>query len=105
MPPAVRLSDLALVPGDAHGCPGCAHVCIGPTISGSSNVDINSLSAIRVGDPGIHAACCGPNTYNTDAGSPNVYVNSIKLVRQNDATAHCGGRGSMIMGSPNVLCN
>jgi uncharacterized Zn-binding protein involved in type VI secretion len=102
---AVRLGDLAMVVGDSHGCPGCPHVCIGPTIDGSNDVFINSLNAIRKGDPGIHAACCGPNTFNTNEGSPNVFVNGKPLVRLNDETKHCGGTGHTITGSPNVFVN
>ena len=36
---------MALVLGDAHGCPACAHVCTGPMISGSNDVFINGLNA------------------------------------------------------------
>ena len=102
---AIRVSDLALVPADAHGCPGCSHVCAGPMISGSNNVFVNSLNAVRQGDPGIHAACCGPNTYQTSAGSGNVFVNGKPMVRFMDKTTHCGGNGYMITCSFNVFCN
>ena len=102
---AVRLGDLAMITGDAHGCLACPHVCVGPTIDGSNDVFINSLNAIRKGDPGIHAACCGPNNFKTNQGSPNVFVNGKPLVRMNDQTKHCGGMGKMINGSPNVFVN
>ncbi|MBO5753024.1 MAG: PAAR domain-containing protein [Proteobacteria bacterium] len=105
MPPAVRISDLALVAGDAHGCLICPHVCIGPVINGSPDVTINGLPAVREGDPGIHAVCCGPNTYSTAEGSGNVFVNGKPLVRMFDKTSHCGGDGKMITGSPTVFCN
>jgi uncharacterized Zn-binding protein involved in type VI secretion len=32
-----------------------------------------------------------------------VQVNGIPVVRKGDATAHCGGGGVMIEGSPNVI--
>ncbi|MBQ9395316.1 MAG: PAAR domain-containing protein [Proteobacteria bacterium] len=105
MKPAVRLSDLALVPGDAHGCLICPHVCVGPIINASTNVFINGLGACRKDDPGIHAVCCGPNTYTTAQGSNNVNVNGKPLVRLGDQTSHCGGKGKMITGSFNVFCN
>ena len=105
MPPAVRLSDLALVLGDGHGCLLCSHICTGPIIDASNNVMINSLGAARKNDPGIHSSCCGPNTYKTAEGSSNVFVNGKPLVRMGDKTKHCGGDGKMIMGSPNVFCN
>ena len=63
---------------------------------------VNGKPAIRVNDPGIHMACCGPNTWNATAGSGTVKINSIKAHRQGDATKHCGGSGKMIEGSANV---
>lgn len=105
MKPAVRLSDLSLVLGDAHACPICPHVCVGPIINASNNVFINGLGACRKDDPGIHAVCCGPNTYTAAQGSDNVMVNGKPLVRLGDKTSHCGGDGKTITGSPNVFCN
>ena len=105
MKPAVRLSDIALVSGDAHGCLICPHVCMGPVISASNDVFINGLGAARKGDPGIHAVCCGPNTYTLTQGSDNVFVNGKPLVRLGDETTHCGGKGKTILGSPTVFCN
>ena len=102
---AVRLGDLGLILGDVHVCPGCPHVCIGPTIDGSNDVFINGRNAIRKDDPGIHAACCGPNTFKANEGSSNVFVNGKPLVRLNDQTKHCGGMGHIITGSPNVYVN
>ncbi|MBO4351625.1 MAG: PAAR domain-containing protein [Proteobacteria bacterium] len=103
--PAARLSDDARVPADTHGCPHCAHPCVGPIIDASNDVFINGLGAARVGDPGVHSVCCGPNTYKCAEGSPNVFVNGKAMVRKGDKTEHCGGDGQMIMGSPNVFCN
>lgn len=106
MPGAVRLTDVALVSGDAHACTACPHVASGPAIEGSNDVFINSLNAVRKGDRGIHAVCCQKNTYVADAGSNNVYVNGKPLVRMNDATKHCDQTsGKFITGSPTVSCN
>ena len=102
---AARLSDLAFISGDAHGCCICPHICTGPVIDASNNVFINSLGAARVGDPGIHAVCCGPNTFKCAEGSNNVFVNGKALVRKDDKTEHCGGDGKIITGSANVHCN
>lgn len=102
MPEQSRVSDTANVPADAHGCPACPHNCTGPTIAGSPDVFVNSLPAHRLGDPGIHAACCGPNTWNSSAGSGTVFINGKAAVRNGDATTHCGGSGNMTAGSPNV---
>ena len=102
---AVRVSDLGFVTGDAHSCPACAHVCVGPVISGSGDVFVNGLNAARKGDPGVHAVCCGPNTFNTNEGSDNVFVNGKPFVRRGDATKHCGGDGKIITASANVNVN
>lgn len=103
MPPQSRVSDLAKVSGDAHGCPACPHTCVGPAIAGSPNVFVNNLPALRLKDPGVHAACCGPNMWMTNAGSGTVFINGKKAVRKDDATKHCGNSGKMIKGSDDVV--
>ena len=103
MPPQARLGDKALVPADAHGCPACPHTATGPAISGSPNVVVNGRPAIRVDDPGIHAACCGPNKWNAKTGSSSVFVNGRAAHRLGDMVKHCGGMGTTIEGSANVL--
>jgi len=68
-PPQSRLGDNAKISGDAHGCPACPHTCVGPAIAGSPNVFANSMNALRVApDPGIHAACCDGNIWQTMVG-------------------------------------
>jgi uncharacterized Zn-binding protein involved in type VI secretion len=101
--PQGRLGDKAFVPADAHGCPACPHPCIGPAIQGSPNVNCNSRPALRVNDPGVHAACCGPNTWNAATGSGTVFINGLQAHRLGDTTAHCGGTGQLIEGSGNVF--
>lgn len=105
MPPAVRLSDKAACPADKHGCPACPHPTFGPAVNGSTDVFINKLAAIRLDDPGIHMACCGPNQWQVAKGSPTVYVNGKPLARMGDKTKHCGGDGTLIVGSPNVFAD
>jgi len=103
MPPQSRLGDNAQCPSDAHGCPGCAHGVIGPATSGSPDVMVNGMPALRVGDNGVHSSCCGPNTWVAAAGSGTVFINGIKAVRQGDKTTHCGGTGKMVAGSGDVI--
>jgi uncharacterized Zn-binding protein involved in type VI secretion len=111
MPGQCRLGDLSQIPsakhpappGDAHGCPACPHPVIGPAIKGSPTVNVNKLPAIRVTDNGVHAACCGPNTWTAETGSSTVYINGLKAHRMGDDDTHCGGVGSMIEGSTNVI--
>jgi uncharacterized Zn-binding protein involved in type VI secretion len=103
MPPQCRLGDKSFVPADAHGCPACPHPCIGPAIAGSPDVLVNNRPAIRVGDPGIHAPCCGPNTWTAKSGSGTVFINNKAAHRIADNDQHCGGMGQMIEGSQNVI--
>jgi uncharacterized Zn-binding protein involved in type VI secretion len=65
-------------------------------------VFINGKAALRIGDPGVHSSCCGPNTWVCAEGSSKVFINNIPAVRLGDATTHCGGVGKMIEGSPDV---
>lgn len=103
MQPQGRVGDIGFSPADAHGCVACAHPVAGPATQGSTNVFVNGLGALRDKDPGIHAACCGSNSWNAKGGAPHVFINGEKAFRQNDATAHCGGDGTLITGSGNVF--
>ena len=103
MPEQCRLGDYSFVPLDKHGCPGCPHPCTGPAICGSPDVLVNGMPAIRVSDPGVHAACCNGNTWTASKGSSNVFVNNLKAHRRGDKDDHCGGSGYMIQGSMNVI--
>jgi uncharacterized Zn-binding protein involved in type VI secretion len=103
MPPQCRLGDKSQVPADAHGCPACPHPGVGPAIVGSADVMVNTRPAIRVGDKGIHMACCGSNTWTAAKGSGTVFINNKAAHRQGDSDTHCGGSGQMIDGSTNVM--
>ncbi len=103
MPPQARIGDASQVSADAHGCPGCPHSAIGPAISGSPNVMVNGRPAVRVGDTGIHSACCGENTWAAKTGSRSVFINGRPAHRLGDMVMHCGGYGKTIQGSSNVL--
>jgi uncharacterized Zn-binding protein involved in type VI secretion len=88
---------------DAHGCPACPHPAIGPAIQGSHDVNVNRRPALRVDDPGIHAACCGANTWTATVGCPTVFINGKAAHRMGDQNRHCGGLGQLVEGSPNVI--
>lgn len=103
MPAQARLGDKSKVDGDAHGCPACPHNCVGPALVGSNNVNVNGRPALRVGDIGQHAACCGTNLWKATKGSKTVFINGKAAHRKDDADEHCGGMGNMIEGSPNVF--
>ena len=80
----------------------CPHNVIGPCIQGSPNVFVNSLPAMRKGDQGVHAACCDGNVWNSNAGSGTGFINGKPATRKGDATKHCGGSGTVQVGSGNV---
>ncbi len=103
MPPQGRLGDKSAAPIDAHGCPKCPHSVQGPAITGSENVLVNNKPALRVTDKGVHAACCGPNTWVATLGSGTVFINNLSAHRMGDMTTHCGGVGQLIEGSEDVL--
>lgn len=102
MPAAGRLGDKSSAKLDAHGCPGCPHSVQGPAIMGSMDVFINNRPALRVGDKGLHAPCCGPNMWNAVKGSGTVMINGKPAHRKGDLDQHCGGVGQLDDGSPNV---
>jgi len=104
MPAAARQTDISMNPADSHGCLGCPHGVSGPAVTGSTNVIIEGQPQLRAAgmDRGVHAACCGPNSWSTLQGSSTVFVNDIPAVRLGDTTKHCGGVGSIITGAGSV---
>jgi uncharacterized Zn-binding protein involved in type VI secretion len=103
MPPQGRLGDKSFCPADAHGSPACPHPVTGPAITGSPDVMVNGLPALRVTDQGTHTACIGPNTWQAMAGSATVMINNLPAHRLGDATMHCGGPGNLVEGSTDVM--
>jgi uncharacterized Zn-binding protein involved in type VI secretion len=109
MPGLARQFDLVHSDADVHGTGWPMVVPVdGWFTSGSPDVYVNSRPAVRVGDGGIHVACCGPNTFTAISGSPTVFINSLPAVRERDATLHCGlSPGTVNAGlvSPNTFAN
>ncbi len=103
MQPQSRFGDQSYVPVDTHGKPCCPHECIGPATDGSPDVYVNGRPALRVTDSGVHAACCGPNTWVAKEGSSVVLINNLESHRLFDADMHCGGPGFMVEGSEDVF--
>jgi uncharacterized Zn-binding protein involved in type VI secretion len=105
MPAAARQGDISMNPADAHGCLICPHSVSGPATTGSGDVMVAGSPQLRASgmDQGVHAACCGPNTWMTLQGSSTVFVNDQPAVRLGDTTTHCGGVGSVITGADNVI--
>lgn len=94
MPSAVRLGDSTT-----------SHGCFPPTTlsSASSNVIINGIGAVKVGDS-IIPHCCDSTCHGgvQASGSPNVMTNSNQQARVGDSIS-CGDTNAA--GSPNVIIN
>jgi uncharacterized Zn-binding protein involved in type VI secretion len=72
--------------------------------AGSTNVLINGIGAVRLGDPDtVHAyggrGCSAKHSVALSAGSPTVFVNGIPVGRVGD------GSETLTSGSPNVFAN
>jgi uncharacterized Zn-binding protein involved in type VI secretion len=106
MPAQCRVEiDFAQNPEDGHGNVCCDHNVIGPGIEGSPDILVNKKKALRQGDPGIHTEekCGHKDEFIVKGGSSTVYFNDRPAARLGDATMHCGGPGTLIMGSENVF--
>ena len=81
-----------------HGCGRCKrcgkHLVIGPAVSGSPDVFIDGLPAVRVDDRGIHdrACCCGGNEWLAMrvVTHDTVYINGRLAFCNGDITLHDG---------------
>jgi uncharacterized Zn-binding protein involved in type VI secretion len=92
------VGDQAMAPADGHGCPACPHNPKGPITSGSPNVFVRGRPAARLGDHGVHAACCGPNTFEITSGDSSVMINGRPAAKIGSDTMHCGGVGTITGG-------
>jgi uncharacterized Zn-binding protein involved in type VI secretion len=75
---------------------------VGPSKTGSDDVLINDRPALRVGDRGEHASCCGSQIWAAAEGASAVDINDRAAHREGDACIHCGGQGALIEGSDDV---
>lgn len=98
-----RVGDRSRAPEDSHGSVCCRHDVIGPATSGSGDVLVGDLPALRVGDVGVHDGCCDDETWTAVGGSATVLVNDRPAHRLGDPTRHCGGDGALVEGSADVL--
>ncbi|MED5369460.1 MAG: hypothetical protein VX899_00475 [Myxococcota bacterium] len=99
MPNVSRVTDIAVNPADSHGKPCCPHPVAGPGIMGAATILVEGNKPLRIGDPGVHAACCGPNVWAVLTGSGTVYFENIAVARIGDITVHCGGVGALVTGA------
>ena len=102
MPGQARIGDKALGI-DGHRCNACPHVVTGPATQGSADVIVNGKPSVRKGDGGVHSACCGSNTWTAQGSSNTVLINEKQAFRMTDPTDHCGGAGTLIEASSNVI--
>lgn len=98
-----RLGDRSYNARDVHSCPACTHSVTGPAVTGSEDVLVNGRPALREGDDGVHTLCCGSNTWQAVKGSSSVLINGRGAFRCGDRSEHCGGRGLLVDGSPDVF--
>ena len=104
MPGIARVGDRARCPEDSHGCPGCSHDVIGPAETGSPTVTIDGRPALRLGDRGIHASCCGQNEWQVaDGCSTKVKIDGLPAAMLGSITQHCGGMGTIVEASGGVI--
>ena len=103
MPAQGRLGDKSFCSADAQAYKSCAHSVTGSIFGGSPDVLIHGKPALRVGDPGVHSGCCGPNTWVASKGSATLLINGLPAHRLGDLDAHCGGVGQLIEGGPDVF--
>ncbi len=83
--------------GDSHGCLACPHpISRGPITTGSPNVFVNGKPAARVGDVGVHAMCCGANTFKIISGDSQVLINGRPAAKIGSQTQHCGSMGEIV---------
>jgi len=94
MPAITRLGDLS----SGHGCFPAR-----PSTSASSDVKVNGIGVVRVGDS-YATHCCGPSCHggSLSGGSPNVTANGLAVGRIGDPIS-CGD--TVAQGSPNVSVN
>lgn len=80
-----------------HGCFPSS-----PATSGSLDVEINGISALRQGDTVEAHGCgtCPPHGRTVSGGSPTVFINGVPTARLGDYIS-CGG--ALITGSDNVI--
>lgn len=104
---AARVTDIAVgIPHchSVHPWSPIPHPISGPIMMGASTVTINDLAAARVLDPGVHAACCGPNIFDIITGSGTVVIEGSSAARLGDMTMHCTlSTGTIVTGSGNCL--
>ena len=91
-----RVGGTSQANNDAHGCLACPHTTKGPIISGSPLIYINGKPAARVGDIGVHAVCCGPNTFEIVGGDSQVLIDGRPAAKIGSSVQHCGGLGEII---------
>ncbi len=97
------VGDAVHCPADAHGCPSCPHAVTGSIRTGSSTVLIGGRPAARVGDGGVHASCCGPNTFTITSGDPDLLIDGKPAARKGDKTKHCGGVGTIVVSGTGMV--
>jgi uncharacterized Zn-binding protein involved in type VI secretion len=109
MPQAARVGDIAVGTPHCHSVHPWSpvpHPVSGPIQTGAATVYIENSQAARLNDMGIHAACCGPNTYMIVSASGTCIIEGSAAARVGDTTLHCGtAAGSIVSGASTTMIN
>jgi uncharacterized Zn-binding protein involved in type VI secretion len=93
-----HVGSVAKAPSVAFGALGCPHAVVGPITTGSPTVYIGGKPAARVGDVGVAAADCGPNSFKIIDGDSSVMIDGRPAAKIGSQTDHYGGLGSIVGG-------
>ena len=93
-----HVGSLAEAPSVAFGALACPHHVVGPITTGSPTVYVGGKPAARVGDVGVAAVDCGPNSFKIIDGDSTVMIDGRPAARIGSQTDHYGGLGSIVGG-------
>lgn len=91
------VGDRVFCPACSHGNPCCPHPVSGAITGGSPTVMVRGKPAARLGDGGMHSACCGDNMFTISEGDENVLIDGKPAAIIGSATKHCGGIGHIVV--------
>lgn len=99
-----RVGTNVQFPSVAHGCPACPHFCMGPIISGSTEVLCGGVPVAIVGSQVVFSGSCGPGTAMISQGvlmpqsAINVHTAAADAMAQAGARASAGGKDPSVGG-------
>lgn len=108
--PVARVGDTVFCPADIHNTPSgpVPMPVTGQIVAGVPTVLTGGSPTARLGDPGVHAVCLGPNNFTILTASLRVFAASQPVARMGDTTQHCTdvpgtSMGTILTGAFTVL--